>query len=296
MRKQFVKTVEDIMTKDKKLIILLGDIGVFGFRNVFKNHPDRIYNIGILEQATIGMAAGLSKTGFIPLVHTITPFIVERALEQIKIDFAFQKLGGNFVSVGASYDYAILGATHHCPADVGILKNVPDMEIVVPGTPGEFDVLFRQSYADGNPTYYRLSERPNKESQKVEFGKANVIKKGKKATVIAVGPMLRVVLEATEKEDVTVLYYTTLFPFDSKILKNNLVGNKVLICEPYYEGALALDVTKALEGRKLEIAHAGMPKRFLSAYGKAEDHDRDLGMTKEAINKKLKKLIYGKNK
>lgn len=291
MRKQFVKTVEEMLHKDKRLVLLLGDIGVFGFRNAFASHPTRVYNIGILEQATISLAAGLAKTGFIPIVHTITPFIVERSLEQIKVDFAFQRLGGNFISVGASYDYAALGATHHCPADVGILKNIPGMEIVVPGTPEEFHTLFKESYSDGSPTYFRLSERGNKESVKVKFGKATVIKKGKKATVIAVGPILKNVLEATKKEDVTVLYYTTLAPFDSETLKKNTASNKILVCEPYYEGALALDITKTFPTKAMEIAHAGMPKRFLSNYGKAEDHDKDLGMTKEVIRKKLKKLI-----
>lgn len=291
MRKQFVKTVEDVLDRDNRLVLLLGDIGVFGFRNSFKTHSDRVYNIGILEQATISLAAGLVKTGLIPVVHTIAPFIVERALEQIKVDFAFQKLGGNFVSVGASYDYATLGATHHCPADVGILKNVPGVEIVVPGTAEEFDTLFRQSYSNGNPTYFRLSERGNDESQNVKFGKAVVIKKGRRATVLAVGPMLKNVLKAVEKEDVTVIYYTTLSPFDAKTLKANIAGNKVLICEPYYEGALALDVINAFPDTALEIVHAGMPKRFLSQYGTAEEHDEKLGMTAKAIGKKLKKLI-----
>ena len=108
MRKQFVKTVENILNADDKSVLLLGDIGVFGFRNAFKDHPTRTYNIGILEQSTIGLAAGLSKTGLIPFVHTIAPFIVERSLEQLKIDFGYQNLNGNFISVGASYDYSTL--------------------------------------------------------------------------------------------------------------------------------------------------------------------------------------------
>ena len=221
MRKQLVKTVESLLVKDEKLVVLLGDIGVFGFRKAFETFPTRVYNIGILEQSTIGMAAGLSMTGLIPLVHTIAPFLVERCTEQLKDDFGYQKLGGNFVSVGASYDYASLGGTHHCPGDVGILKNIPGMEIVVPGTASEFDQLFSQSYADGKPTYYRLSERENIESYDVEFGKANIIKKGDKATVIAVGPPLKPVLEACKDEDVTILYYTTVAPFDANVLKEN---------------------------------------------------------------------------
>jgi transketolase len=87
MRKQFTKTIEEIVATDEKSVLLLGDIGVFGFRNSLEKYPARAYNIGILEQATISMAAGLAKTGLIPIVHTIAPFIVERAFEQLKDDF-----------------------------------------------------------------------------------------------------------------------------------------------------------------------------------------------------------------
>ena len=125
MRKQFVSTFESLIKKDKKLSLLLCDIGVFGFRNSIAKYPNRVMNIGILEQSTIGVAAGMSRSGLIPVIHTIAPFLVERAFEQIKIDFGYQDIGCNLVSVGASYDYASLGCTHHCPADVALLKNIP---------------------------------------------------------------------------------------------------------------------------------------------------------------------------
>lgn len=291
MRKQFVKTVENILEKDKKLVLILGDIGVFGFRNSFTKYPDRVYNIGILEQSTIGLAAGLALHGFIPIVHTIAPFIVERSLEQIKDDFGYQRLGGNFVSVGASYDYAALGCTHHCPGDVGILKNVPEIEIVLPGTPAEFDSLFNQSYNNGHPTYFRLSEKSNLESQEVTFGKANVIKKGKKATVIAVGPMLNNVVEACKDIDVAILYYTTLTPFDRQTLRKNMAGDKIIVCEPYYSGALDFDILETLVGQKIRLFHIGVPREFLRHYGTTMDHDIFLKLTSKDIRDKIRKII-----
>ena len=126
MRKQFNKTITDIFLKDKKAVMLLGDIGVFAFRHLFKKYPKRLYNIGILEQSMISIAAGISNEGFNPIVHTIAPFIVNRAFEQLKIDFGYNKLKGNFVSIGSSYDYAALGCTHHCPEDVNLMYNIPE--------------------------------------------------------------------------------------------------------------------------------------------------------------------------
>ena len=291
MRKQFVKTVEKILAENGKAILLLGDIGVWGFREAFNKYPNRIYNIGILEQSTISLAAGLAKEGLIPIVHTIAPFLVERAYEQLKDDFGYQALGGNFVSVGASYDYAALGCTHHCPADIGALSQIPGMEIVLPGTAEEFDSLFNQSYTNGRPTYFRLSERQNTVSFKTEFGKAAVAQTGKLATVIAVGPMLNLVAEACKDVDVSVLYYNTISPFDADTLIDNCSTGKILICEPYYSGALTAKITAALFPQSLIIDHLGMPREFLTHYGHAEDHDRALGFTVENIKQKVAELI-----
>jgi len=291
MRKQLVQTVETLLTQNDQLVLLLGDISVFGFRKAFQEFPERVYNIGILEQATIGVAAGLSKTAFIPVVHTIAPFLIERCLEQLKDDFCYQQLGGNFISVGASYDYAALGCTHHCPADVGTLKNLPGMEIILPGTAKEFDQLFQQGYANAHPTYYRLSERENSLSFDVTFGKANIIQQGAKATVIAVGPLLEPVLQAVQGLDVTVLYYTCLAPFDTETLKTNCPSSKILLCEPYYSGGLVADILKALWPSPALIDCLGIPLAFLNHYGTVEEHDEALGFTPTEIRNRLERLL-----
>jgi transketolase len=292
MRKQFVNTVESQLRNDKRIVLLLGDIGVFGFRNAFKEFSDRVFNIGILEPATVSLASGLAKTGLIPIIHTIAPFLIERSFEQIKIDFGYQCLGGNFIGVGASYDYASLGCTHHCPADIGLLQNIPGMEIVVPGTGVEFDALFKESYDDGHPTYFRLSERENSVSQAVKFGKANVLKKGSLATVVAVGPVLEGVLAATEDLDVGLLYYTTVAPFDYATLCGNLTNPaKVLLIEPFYSGSLASEIYMSTKLKPLILDSIGVPREFLTHYGHAEDHDSAVGLTAKNIRERLEGLI-----
>lgn len=291
MRKQFVTTVESLLEKDTSTILLLGDIGVYGFKNAFQKFPARVYNIGILEQSTIGLASGLATIKFIPIVHTIAPFLVERAYEQLKLDFGYQKLGGNFVSVGASYDYAALGCTHHCPGDVAILKNIPGMEMVVPGTSEEFDTIFGQAYDDGRPTYFRLSEKENKISQKVSFGKAVIVKTGTKATVISVGPTLSAVTDACEGLDVTILYYTTIAPFDRETLAMNSASGKILIVEPFYSGTLIDEVVSSLKGRSFTFEMIGVPHEFLDHYGTPAEHDEATGLNAGNIRYKLSALI-----
>ena len=292
MRQQLVQTVESKLAQDERLVLLLGDIGVFGFRKAFKSFVNRVYNIGILEQSTISLAAGLSIEGLIPVVHTIAPFIVERCLEQLKIDFCYQKLGGNFISVGSSYDYAALGCTHHCPGDVGILKNLPGMEIILPGTAGEFDILFREAYENGNPTYFRLSESQNSTEHKVNFGKAEVVKKGKQATVIAVGPILDAVMDACNEIDVTVLYYTTIIPFDADTLKKSAVSSKIILCEPYYRGGLSSEILDAMKPAPIALECIGIPHKMLTNYGLAVEHDDCLGLTSRKIRESIVEFMH----
>lgn len=292
MRKQFVKTIESLFIKEKKLFLLLGDIGVHGFRNLFKNYPDRCLNIGVMEQSSVGFAAGLSKTGMIPIYHTIAPFMAERAYEQLKIDFGYQGLRGKFVSVGASYDYAALGPTHQCPADINLLSNIPNFQIIVPGTSLEFDQLFKQVYKKNFPTYFRLSTSENNQSFNVKFGKAKQIQKGKRATIIICGPVLNFVKDYLNNFDVNVLYYTTLAPFDYQILEKNIKrsAKKIIIIEPFYSGTVLNGISSLQKKYSLIISSVSVPKKFIDKYGLKKNLD-DCFFNKKRIYKLIKNIL-----
>jgi transketolase len=295
MRTQFVRTLEEKLSADADVLLLLGDIGVYGFRNAAEKFQSRVINIGILESAMISVAAGLSKNGMVPVVHSIAPFLIERAFEQIKIDFGYQKLRGNLVSVGSSYDYSSLGATHHCPGDVGLLLNIPDVEIVVPGTSAEFDLLFKEAYSNQFCTYFRLSEYENDVSQRVNFGKATILKKGSLGTVLTVGPMLSRTIEAIKEIDCNVIYYTTLQPFDKdSILQLMACSNKLLIVEPFYENTMALILAQHDSLKNVHLNTIGVPRKFITKYGVAKDHDAEFGLTVKNIKEQAKDFFYEK--
>lgn len=288
MRRQLVRTVESAMAADQRLVLLLGDIGVYGFRNALARYPERAFNVGILEQATVSMAAGLASEGLIPIFHSIAPFVVERGFEQIKIDFGYQQLPGVIISVGGSYDYAALGCTHQSAGDVALLKSVPGMRIVVPGTAEEFDVLFRQAYDGDRPIYFRLSERSHSQSIPVEFGEAALVREGRGGTVVAVGPMLGPVLEACCDLDLSVLYYTTLEPFDGARLRACATTDRIAIVEPFYEGTLSHDVLSALAGKQsVRILSLGVPRRFRHSYGTAAQQDAECELNASALKQRL---------
>ena len=229
----------------------------------------------------------------IPIVHAIAPFIVERALEQIKVDLCYQGLGSNLVSVGASYDYAALGCTHHCPADIPTLNEIPDIELIVPGHPDEFDKLFNQNYDNDKTTYFRLSESKNNQSYNIEFGKNITLQEKGEVVIIAVGTTLDAVLEASSDLDVTIIYCTTIKPFDLSSIKKYL-NKKILIVEPYYSGPILRNIHRESNNLSGNFSMIGVPNSFINKYGNKNDIDKMLGLDSESIKKKILSIINEK--
>jgi len=285
-----IKTVSDFIESDINTALFLVDIGVYGFRKVLDNYPERAMNIGIFEDGMISVAAGLSLKNIIPTIYGISPFIVNRAFEQLKLDFGYQKLPGNFITTGASYDFSTLGYSHYCPEDLGLIKMIPGFEFISPGNSTEFDILFNSTCKNENPTYFRLSDYSNTTICNTEFGKATVIKQGSKAVVIAVSTMLDKVIQACEEYDVTILYYNTLIPFDYKTLKNQNINN-VLLCEPHYYGLLTQEVVDALQGESIRLDYVGLPREIYRNYGTKLEKDEFYKLTIDNIQSKLNNII-----
>jgi transketolase len=261
-------------------VFLTVDIGMWAIRDILGDYPDRAMNVGIYEDGMFGFAAGMALRGLVPTIFGIQPYLIERTLEQIKMDFAYQNLGVNVVGTGAAVDYSRYGYSHYCAEDVGILKYIPGVEFIAPGTADEFGRLFNQTYRNGRPTFFRISDHPNTGYNfDVEFGKAVLIKKGGKATVIAVSVMLDEVMRTYENEDVTILYYTTLEPFDKQILSENYNSGKIIIYEPEYAGSLDYDIITAFEGKAVQIEHVGFPREIFRNYGTYDEKMRHYGLS-----------------
>ena len=291
MRKTFADTVSQIIAKDEQSVILLGDIGVYGFKEILLKYPKRAFNIGILEQSMVSVAAGFSSEGITPIIHTIAPFMVERALEQIKVDFGYQKLAGNFVSVGASFDYTKLGCTHHCPGDINILSNIPGINLFIPGHREEFEKQFKANWKSGDLNYFRLSEHENKEPILLENFEARKIQSGSKGAVLVVGPMLSEVLSGLVETDVEIHYLNSLSYGKSIKIETNFPEHKVVIIEPYYSGALLLAMEEQFRNQGIQVMQIGIPRKFIEKYGEYSDYLNYLQLDAVAIKKKVEDFI-----
>jgi transketolase len=265
MRKQFKDTVADLAGKDERVVVILGDISHFLFNSFQQQFPTRFYNMGICENTLISVAAGLSAQGFHPFVHTITPFITERSLEQIKLDLGYNEFGANIVSTGASFDYAWDGATHHCYTDLAILRLIPGLEVIQPGSKKELDVLIRSQYANGKPTYFRLSDHGHSVDVPAEFGKGFVLKDGAPVTVMTAGPILGNVLEACKDLPVNLVYFSTIKPIDRELVAR-FRHTRILVVQDAFGLADAIH-----EVPDLRVTVHGLPDQFCCWYGTVHD-------------------------
>mgnify|MGYP006139171713 FL=1 len=279
MRKIFPEVVYKIMQKNRNVFCLLGDIGVFSFRNVFSKFKDRILNMSTMEQSMIGFGAGLSKAGYIPIIHSITPFLVLRALEQIKIDLVYNKLTCNIVTIGASNDYSKLGTTHHCFEDISVLSNYNNINLFIPSNAAEFEFLLKQNYNNNAVNYYRISENTQKKLiKKNSFIRLNKNNK----LVIIVGNAISV--DSIKDKNTDIYYINSITKkLNLKFIKNY---KKIVIIEPYFGNILErkLRQKKHLTNKILTISY---DETIIYKYGSKEEQDKFLNFDEKKILKKI---------
>jgi transketolase len=293
MRQRFYRVTAELLDTDPRVAIVLADIGVGyleGF-GVFERHPRRAINVGIREALMVSTAGGMALEGLRPIAHSYAPFLIERAFEQVKLDFGHQGTGGILVSIGASYDWAEGGRTHHSPGDVALISTLPDWTIHVPGHADEVEQLLRQAVLDDGPVYIRLSDAQNRSPRMdgcMAVAVVLVRSGGPGApTILAVGPILQPVLDAADDLDATILYTATPRPLDADGLRRHVTGTEVVLVEPYLEATSAGAVSAALSDRPIRLLSIGVSSVELRRYGTRQDHDQAYGLDAAGIRTRL---------
>ena len=203
LRTRFYRLLPELLAEDQRAVAVFGEVGV-GYLDEAAVAPvaDRVINVGIREQLVIGVAGGLALTGLRPIAHTFGPFLVERPFEQVKLDLGHQGVGAVLVSAGGSYDWPQGGETHFGYRDVAVLDTLDGWTVHVPGHPDEAEALLRAAVRDDGRVYLRLGADANAEAHPT--GPMAVLRRGRRGTVVAVGPMADRTLAATADLDVTV--------------------------------------------------------------------------------------------
>ncbi|MGX5184354.1 transketolase family protein [Streptomyces avermitilis] len=290
MRDRFAPVVSRLLDEDPRVVVVLAEIGKDGFTEARRRHPDRVINVGIREQLLVGAGAGLALTGLRPVLHTFASFLVERPFEQVKLDLGHQDVGAVLVSAAASFDWPAGGYTHMSPGDVALLDTLDGWTMHVPGHPDEAETLLRHAVAAGDDkVYVRLSVQSNARRRAVDGERFLTVREGRAGVVVAVGPLLDPVLEATEGLDVTVLYATTVRPFDAVALRRatETAGTDVVLVEPYLAGTSTVAANDALHDVPHRVLGLGVGRPELRRYGSVDEHMAAHGLDAGSLRQRI---------
>ncbi|MCY1141337.1 transketolase [Actinoplanes sp. Pm04-4] len=275
MRETFIATTTELLDDDPRTALVLADISAEPFAPARRRHPERVLNVGIREQLMASVAGGLALTGLRPYLHSYAPFAVDRAYEQLKLDLGHQDAGAVVVTIGGSYDASAEGYTHQSPGDVALLDTLEGWTVHVPGHHDEVPPMLREAARHDDRVYVRLGLQENDRAYP-DAGRLLVLRRGG-PLVVAVGPMLDPVLEATAGLDVTVAYTNRPRPLDADGLRA-LTEGEVILVEPYLAGTSAAAVSAALEGLPHRALHLGVGRAEVRRYGTWRDHARAHGL------------------
>ncbi len=228
MRDAFGQSLVDLGEKYKKMIFLDADLHTSTKATMFKNRfPQRFYQVGIAEQNLFGMAAGLALEGFMPMPSTFACFASRRALDQIAISIAFPglnvKIPGSYVGIPTSR----AGGSHNCIEDIAIMRAMPNMMVVDPGTNRELSSVMTAAAEHNGPVYFRITRYAVPElfgeGHTFEWGKGQVIREGTDVTLFGTGIMthhnIRAAKALSEKGiDAEVIHLASIKPIDSDLI------------------------------------------------------------------------------
>ena len=257
MRAVFNKTLLEIAKKDKRIHMVLADIGygeIEPFRDTF---PERYYNVGVAEQNMTGVATGIAMEGNIAVTYSIANFPTLRCLEQIRNDACYHNANVKIVIIGGGVSYGALGMSHHSTEDIAIMRALPNMIVEVPCDNYEaIGATYAMIEHDG-PFYYRCGYKGEKDihSGPIDFklGKAITVKEGKDITLMFAGPIGIEVVKAAEelaKEGINcrVVSMHTIKPIDKDMIIDSAknTGGIVTIEEHNLMGGLGSAVAEVI--------------------------------------------------
>jgi len=154
MRKTFSEQLYSEMKSNQDIFLIVGDVGYGVFDKFKEDFPDRFINPGASEQLMIGMASGLAMDGKIPVVYSITPFILYRPFEFIRNIVNKENIPIKIVGSGRDEDYGALGFSHFATDDRDIISNFKNIKIFKPESPE--DISIKEFLYNGSPSYLNL--------------------------------------------------------------------------------------------------------------------------------------------
>lgn len=270
-----------------------------------KKYPERFFNMGIAESNLLGTAAGLATTGKIPFASTFAIFAVGRAFEQIRNSIAYPKLNVKIAATHAGISVGEDGGSHQAVEDVGIMRAVPNMTVLVPADGEETRQVILAAAEYKGPVYIRMGRLALPvlfgEDYHFEIGKANVLKDGTDVALMANGMMVSMALEAADQLaaegiSVSVVNVASVKPLDEETIVRVAKQTKAVVTAEEHNiiGGLGSAVAEVLSERQpTPMVRVGLKDRFGES-GRPQELLEKFGLTRENLVKAVHEVLAKK--
>ena len=299
MRKAFSDTLLALAKADSNVLLLTGDHGYALFDAFRLECPKQYINAGIAEQNMVGMAAGLTRSGFKPIVYGLAAFIPVRVLEQIKLDVAHDTLPVIFIGDGAGFVYSHLGTSHQSTEDIACGRAIPNLAIYSPADCFEVSACINTAYNSGLPSYIRMgkSDRGNVHSSALTAPCHSLLKVREvvnaKVAILATGSMVKTAMNLVDEGFICASVWSipAIKPINSEQVIEICKSNDLIITLEEHStlGGLGSAVAEiASEYAPVKIKRIGVQDRFSKHCGTYEyllkEHELDVESVKKQIN------------
>ena len=300
LRDCVVETLQELMKDDDKITALEADLGgASGFTKIKKPNPERFIQCGIAEANMMGVAAGLSLTGFKPFTHTFAPFATRRVFDQLFLSGAY---AGNTINVYGSdpgFSVASNGGTHTAWEDVALIREIPGAVICDPADDVQMEWIIKEFLKMEGIHYVRSNRKAvrnvYKKGSSFKIGQGNILKEGKDILIIAAGQLVSEALDCAEELEkegysVEVIDMFTIKPLDEKLLIKEAKGkSKIVTIENHsIYGGLGSAVSEVIaeNGISVPVKRIGVKEKF-GQVGTAEFLQEEFGLTAKQIKETI---------
>lgn len=266
---------EELVTLGKvnpNIVVVSGDLEDATRAEYFKKEfPQRFFNLGISEQDVIGTAAGLSTQGFVPFATSFAVFMTNRAYDMIRLDVCYNNTNVKVVCSHGGVTVGEDGASAQCLEDFAIMRVLPNMKVLCPVDYLEVKKATRAIVKEFGPFYMRTSRAPfpvlTQEEDAFVIGKANIMRQGRDATVIACGIMVSEALSAAEKLkaegiEIKVINMHTIKPIDVQAIIDSVKETGAIVTAEEHQiyGGLGSAVAEVV------AQHASCPMEMVAVH------------------------------
>lgn len=300
MRRIVGMILNDLVKVDKNFMFATADVSrYFGTAEFQRQYPEHMVDVGIAEQNLVGIAAGMQKEGLHVFAATYATFITARALDQVRVNLGYMKLGVKLIGVGGGLAEGDLSATHMGIEDIADIRAIPNIIVISPADGAELiKAMFSLINFDG-PAYLRLSGKTNipiiyTQDYDFRIGKSVCLKDGKDIALIGTGTIVGTALKVAKELEARgissrVINMHTIKPLDTEELEYLRKYRLIVSMEEHMRsGGLGSAIAEYYSDKEEKPIHQIIAVN--DYYPDAGEYDRLLdacGLTEEKIIKRI---------